>query len=485
MDLRITPQTTVARSILATSQQTSRLGTLQNQASSGKKVLLPSDSPGTLGSILNSKAQDRQFDTYVANVLQGKSTLDQSVSTLQEAGLVLQTARTLAVEAAQSTNSDEAHQAIAQQIDRLLERLIGLSNTQQNGRYLYSGTTAQTQPFVVTATDSDGRPTQVTYQGGSQRDAVVVNYSQTVPTLYSGEEIFQYRERGATLYQGTTGAAAGSGTDSAIGIGTLLVRHTATTFAPGSGVQAGVSSAANDTLLGPAGVHQLTIVETSGTGAFGTVSLNGGPTVAFTSADTDLVLTGLQGEIIHLDTTAITANFNGTVSITAEGSLSVDGGASFVPIDFSGNQSIIDSTTGAVTNVNSTNIRRAGLTRLEYAGTSDVFETLMILRDDLRNTRGLPGAEQLASISRRIDEIDRARAGILNVVTDQSASLENLERLEFHLQDMQLTTKKWLSTLEDADLSQIVIDLQSQQNLLELTLGVTARVMSLSLLDFL
>lgn len=485
MDLRITPQTILARAISQTSQQTARLGKLQEQASTGKKVLLPSDDPSRLGSLLRSKGQDQRLETFLVNLREGRSSLDLSVSLLTQAGDVLKQARNLAVEGSQSTNDAQAHEAMAQEVDRLLERLIEVTNSQHNGRFLFSGTASTQRPFQFTGTDSQGRPTGVIYQGAGARDAILVSSQQTIPTLYSGQEVFQVSERSATVFRGATGAAAGSGTDSATGSGNLLVRHTATTFAPGSGVQAGASSAAADTILGPAGAHVLTINDTSGTGASGTISLNGGPPVAFTNANTDLVVPGPRGELVHLNTTAITPAFNGAVALTAAGTLSVDGGATSVAIDFSANQQIINGGTGAVTNVSSTNIRSTGTDQLEYSGTSDVFQTLIALRDDLRNTRGLTSPEQLQSISRRIADLDRVRDGVLSTVGEQAADLKTLEDLETHLQDLQLTTRKLISELEDIDITQVVLELQGQQNLLEMTLGATARVMSISLLDFL
>ena len=57
MDLRITPESMSARILAQTQQQTARLAKLQEQASTGKKVLLPSDDPVRLGSLLAGKAQ--------------------------------------------------------------------------------------------------------------------------------------------------------------------------------------------------------------------------------------------------------------------------------------------------------------------------------------------------------------------------------------------------------------------------------------------
>jgi hypothetical protein len=173
------------------------------------------------------------------------------------------------------------------------------------------------------------------------------------------------------------------------------------------------------------------------------------------------------------------------VAIAADGTLSVDGGASEAAIDFSGNQVVTHSSTGAVTNVNSTSIRRTGSNELDYTGTYDAFQILIAFRDDLRNTRGLNPTAQAESISRRIAELERVRGGILGAVGEQSVGLENLEALELRISDVQLELQKLNSERESADLSEVVLGLQAQQNLLQLTFASAARLLDQTLLDFL
>jgi flagellin-like hook-associated protein FlgL len=189
--------------------------------------------------------------------------------------------------------------------------------------------------------------------------------------------------------------------------------------------------------------------------------------------------------VVYLDTSAITAGFNGSVAITANGTLSVDNGATTVPINFSSNQVVTNGTTGAITNVNSTSIQSTGAASLSYTGTYDAFQILEALRDDLRNTRGLSQQDQLQSISQRLGELDRVRTNILQVVGSQSADLQNLQGMQSHLDDMQLQTRQLTSNVEGADLSQVVVNLQAQQNLLRLTLDTTAKIFEQNLADFL
>jgi flagellin-like hook-associated protein FlgL len=264
----------------------------------------------------------------------------------------------------------------------------------------------------------------------------------------------------------------------------LQVRHTLTTFAAGSGVSAGTSSAAGDTILGPAGAHQLILNDTSGTGVSGTVSLDGGEALAWSSADTDLVVAGPTGERVHINTSAITPGFNGVVAITADGTLSVDGGASTLAIDFSANQVVTNSLDGAVTNVRSADIRRTGDEHIDYRGTYDAFQILLALRDDLRNTRGLGPFEQSQFITQRIEELDRIRGNVLEAVGEQGAALQNLDTLEAHARDLNVEVERLTGELEGADLSEVILQLQAQENQLRTTLATTARIFDTSLLDF-
>jgi flagellar hook-associated protein 3 len=485
MDMRVTPSVILSQLLAAAQQHTDLLAQLQQEASSGLRLQQPSDDPQAMVSLLASKAQDARLGTYLQNIQTAQSPLNASVSALQDVNSILSQAKQIAIQGSSSVrDSDNSFETLAQQVDNLLSRLVGDANSQSDGQYIFAGAAPNTIPFVVT-NDSQGRPQSVVYHGSSQTATAPVSQQQSVNTLYPGSEVFQQRQRGATVFTGNTGAATGTGTDSAVGEGTLLVAHTSTSYASGSGVQPGTSSVAGDTILGPSGANTLTIVDTSGTGASGTISLNGGTPVAFTNGDTNLEVTGPQGAVAYVNTTAITPAFNGTVNITANGSLSVDGGASSVPINFSSNQVVTNSTTGAVTNVNSTNIRSTGADQVEYTGTFDAFQVLMALRDDLRNTQGLGSTQQIQSVSQLIGEVDRVSSSVSDILGQQSATLQNLSAVQGNLQQVQLDTKQRESNLGDADITSVVVGIQQQQQLLQLTFDVTARSFDQSLLNFL
>lgn len=483
MDLRITPQVRVSRALYNSQNQTAQLAHLQQEASTGLKLLLPSDDPLATVAVMAQKAQSLRLDTYKGNIDDGTNTLNSSVSALQEVSSLFDQARSLAIQGTDSTLDPQSRASLATQVDSILNRLVQLANSQSAGHYFYSGTASTTQPFQTTS--FQGQITSVAYKGSQQAGQVIVAQKQTVDTLYAGSAVFQPRTRGATVYTGPVGAAPGTGTDSATGQGALLVTHTLTTYAGASGVQAGTGSVAGDTAIGPAGSNTLVINDTSGTGASGTVSLNGGPPVNFTNANTNLRVTDGNGVAVYINTTAITPAFNGSVSFTSTGTLSVDNGASSLPINFSANQVVTNSATGAVTNVNSTNIRQTGTDTVNYTGSFDAFQSLIALRDDFQNAQKLPDSQVAQNVSQRLAEIDRVHDGILGAVGEQSATLLNLQGMSNRVQDVQLSTQGRISDLESADVPSVVVSLQAQQNLLQLTLYSSSKIFDQSLLDFL
>lgn len=484
MNVRVTLQTMVNQALAETSQQTNQLATVQAQAATGNLMQAPSDNPVAAATVEAGTDQTNRLQSYLSNIDAVTSTLNDSVSTLQNVSNIFSQAQSIALQASNSTNGASADGALADQVDQLITQLLSDANAQSNGEYLFSGSATQTQPFVVTATDAAGDPTQVTYQGTANTSAATVNQNQTVAPYLSGQDVFQSTDRQPPVYTGTTGAAAGTGTDSATGQQSLIVRHDSTTYAAGSGVQAGTGSAAGDTIIGPAGANQLTIDDTSGNGTSGTISLNGGAPVAFTNTDTNLAVAGPNGALVYVNTTAITPGFNGTVAITANGSMSVDGGATYTPINFSANQQLTNSTSGTVINVKSTNITSTGTETINEPGTYDAFQTLFALRDTLRSTT-LSSHDQALAISNLVGEIERVNTSINNVAGSQSAVLQNLSQLKNNLTNMQLSTKEMVSNVGSADLSQVVVQLQAQQTMLQLSLYGFAQMLNESLLQFL
>jgi len=480
MAFRVTHQTAIAEAISSTAKINSRLADLQRQASSGLRIERPSDSPQEIGQLIRQKVRNSRLESTQQNVQSSTSRLNESVSRLLEINSSLVRAKEIAIQAPQSSE----RQVLAREVDAILEGVVRHANSRNGDGYFFSGSAVDQEPFEAVR-DAAGRIVSVEYRGSDEVTFVSVGDAGAIEVNPPGPEVFELSERRSTIYSGNTGAQPGVGTDSGVGIAVLEVRHTATTYDGASGITAGTSSGAGDTVLGPSGVHTLTIEDTSGTGTSGTVSLDGGEPVAFSSLDDDLLVTGPDGSVVHVDTTAVSAGFSGTVNISATGTISVDGGVTTAAIDFSAGQQVLDSLTGRVTNVDTSAVSRVGDEQLEYDGTAGLFDALIQLRDSLISEDEFSETELGEILSRRLGDIDRVRNDVLEGVSRQSIQLENLQAIEVHTEEQLLQVKQRIAEIETADIAEVVLGMQSEQNLLQLTYASAIRVIDQSLLDFL
>ena len=482
--MRVTSEIQSQQTILNLQNNYSLLSKLQNQISSGHRINSPSDDPLGTAQILENNTQDAQLTTNLSSISNAANTLQSSVNALTQVQHIITSAHSLAAIANNPANQPAANAAFAAQIDAAIKQLLGVANTKQpDGTYLFGGTASTTQPFTVTSTNSGGLAAGIAYNGSQQNSEAIVGQGQTVSTLIAGSSVFQPNLTGATVYSGTTGAKPGTGSDTGTGQATLQVVPTSTTFAAGSGIAAGASSVANDTVLGPSGTNSLKLT-VSADGLTGTVSLNGGPAIGFTNSNSDLKVTGPSGEVVQLDTTGVTAGFKGNVAITADGTISTDGGATTTPINFSSNQAITNGTTGATTNVNSTNIRLAGNAQLDYPGQSDIFQTLISIRDTINNTQGLSASDRTTTLNQKLGELERINAAVATPLGVQSTQSQFLSNLKDRTTTQQSSLQQATSNIQSTDYASTIVALQRQQNLYQASLEVVAKLNNLSLASF-
>src|SRR6185437_5329196 len=104
MELRITPQVTVANAIANAQNQSNQLAILQQQASTGNRILQPSDDPlGTL-QVLSAQGQNERLEICHQDSADGQAKLNRSVSTLAQGGQLLAQAKQLALQGSSTNN---------------------------------------------------------------------------------------------------------------------------------------------------------------------------------------------------------------------------------------------------------------------------------------------------------------------------------------------------------------------------------------------
>jgi flagellar hook-associated protein 3 FlgL len=117
------------------------------------------------------------------------------------------------------------------------------------------------------------------------------------------------------------------------------------------------------------------------------------------------------------------------------------------------------------------------------AGSQGLFKTLIDLKQDLVNGAGQ--ANQLTEIRARLDNLTSDMNNILGKQAIIGAVGNRLELTQGRIDERQSILTQQYSSIQDIDMPKTIADLNYQQNVLQASLGVTAKIMQTSLLDFL
>lgn len=191
MNIRVTGQTQVNNAIANLRRQQADANKFQDQISTGLRVKAASDAPVAYASATAARGASKRASTYQDTLNDSTSDLNAGVSVLQETSNVLTKATELAIDGASGSIDANGFEALASEVDSLLNRALTAANQQQDGRYIFGGTATDTPPFSVGTLDADGRPANIAYNGATERARALVSKSQTVDNRYVGSEVFQ------------------------------------------------------------------------------------------------------------------------------------------------------------------------------------------------------------------------------------------------------------------------------------------------------
>jgi len=448
----------------------------QEQLSSGKRILRPSDDAiGTMRS-LSLRRQSSVVEGYLSAIQAARPVMQTAVSEVEEMSGLYTEARALVLQAMNGTLNQGDRNSLAGELELLRASMLEVANARFGEQYLFGGTETGVAPYSETVVLGE---TRVVYHGDDHVRTAIIGRGTTVATTIPGSQLFGVHTPGGTQYQGLTGVASGTSADSGTGYGTLTLRHDVTTGALGAGLAFALGGA-SDTILGD---HALVI-----DAAAGTVQLGDGPVRSIPGpgdADrADFRLVDAGGGELHLDFTGYTgATFTGTVR--GDGSIAFDG-SSFVGLTLAETDLELTSpTTGAVVHVDTTGITRAGTELVTFPGTTNVFDTLAGIAADLRSGEELGVPAMLDRVTIRMGELERHRENLLQGIAQLGATLARLDTTESGLENVGLHLAALISETEDADISEVVLKLTRAEQTLQIAQATGARLIQQSLLNFL
>lgn len=164
-------------------QNLEKMLSLQESASSGKRIIRPSDDPIGIMKVMDYDTAISKAEQYQRNIDNGIAFLSSTESAVSTAQNILVRAKELSITALNGTNSDAERTIISKEVDQLHQQVIQIANTRVNGQYIFAGFNTGTAPY-----DPDGTYTGTPYLDGDIE--VEVDSGSTVTINMPGDRVF-------------------------------------------------------------------------------------------------------------------------------------------------------------------------------------------------------------------------------------------------------------------------------------------------------
>lgn len=171
----------------------SELSNLQNQAATGKRITKPSDDPTAAAKILSSRTEGKNLEQFDKGIINAKSFLESTESTLAQLTESLVRAKELAIQGASDTNGGTSREMISVEIGQIYNAVVEMSNRRIGEKFMFGGYQTLAQPF-----SHDGQ-----YKGDDGEIKIAANKGQFVSMNLTGDKVFMGRGIGndGTIHQ--------------------------------------------------------------------------------------------------------------------------------------------------------------------------------------------------------------------------------------------------------------------------------------------
>lgn len=133
-----------------------RIALANRQLSSGLKIQAASDGPDVVSELLQLRANLQKNSQLTDNLGLAKSDADVADTSLSSATQLMDTALSLAAQGATATTDASGRQAIAGQVEGILQQMVAYANTQSAGRYIFGGDADTSAPYQLDLSQANG-----------------------------------------------------------------------------------------------------------------------------------------------------------------------------------------------------------------------------------------------------------------------------------------------------------------------------------------
>ncbi len=475
---------------------TEALARLQEQAATGSRINRASDDPSTAYRILGLNSQEKSLQNYIYTLQKVGDLLTSSSTAIGDSDTGIQHVLRTITDNLTTISGSTGAGGIAEQIDVGLGAIVSFANTSYSGQYLFGGSDTASAPYLVQRTG--GKITSVTYQGSLDNRDVEVAPGVESSAFHVGDNLFRSDNRSTPTFPDSgTGAAAGTGTSNACGDVWLTVTDDTDPDKYRLSINGGTDYVTVE--KGKRSEEQtLTFSSVPGSGSFslvfgeqmtGAIQWDEGAAEVQTALENlsnldegDVTVTGDYAAgftITFADTLGNVPELvvgNNSLGVTITPSTTTEGIGD-------ANLAVTDST-GRVLYVNTTGITSTGVDWVRVPGTYDIFSALITIRDRLETEGGLTNTQLQELRSNALQSLQELSSLLVGDSVSMGSRIGFLNDLKGSLDNIEYNTKNEAARLEEADIAEIAINLSRREVLYQMSLSVAARLMSMSLLDF-
>lgn len=416
-------------------RQTATLLHLQQQVSSGRRILTPSDDPIAAARALEVQQSSDVVAQFSQNQTAAISTLGLEEAQLTSFSDVLGRVRELAVQGGNTSLSTTARRGIATELRARFDELLGIANASDGaGQKMFAGFMGATTPFggnvdaIIT-----GAATDVTYSGDEGQRTLQISTNRFIAISDSGSDAFM-RIRNGNGYFASSYAGTNTGTGN-VASGSVI-DPAAWAAAPAKNV------AINFTIT--AGVTTYDLVDT----VSGNSLLTGGAAPAPLANQRSYQ----SGQ---------------TISLKSQGAEA--------PFDL-----------GAITRISGVPANGDSFS-IEPSQSQSIFVTLANLIAALETPTGTPAADAkyINDLGFALTNIDQGNSNILRIRAEIGSRMSEVESVGSLNENLTLQYQQTLSGLQDLDYAKTITDLTRSQTDLQAAQQSFVRISQLSLFDYL
>lgn len=187
--MRISTAQLYDRSIKGVLDNQSDLSNVQNQLSSGKKILRPSDDPVGAAQVIRLTEEIDLIAQYKKNSNVLTNSLEQEETVLGSINTAVNRARTLMIQAGTGVLNTDDRKAIAIEIEQIRDQVFDLMNTRNaTGEYIFAGYQSESPAFELNQSATGNK---YTFAGDSGASEIKISNTVSIQMNNSGKDVFE------------------------------------------------------------------------------------------------------------------------------------------------------------------------------------------------------------------------------------------------------------------------------------------------------